>query len=169
MSEGQIALIISGISSLITLSIAIAAWISVSATKRTAQAQLYRSHFEIYASGRMEDALRELERLQEDPKWEKLVKEYPKGGLEFIKALGDLYKGRVTSDRRYVKYYFTSALKLRKLKFIRRKVLKKLLYVAGIDLLYDVVKLLEVDPRARKHIEEIRKICGRYEKESEKG
>ena len=148
---------------------------SASATKKAAHAQLFRSHFEVYASEKMKNALQELKEVRKHPNWQELIKKYPIGDSTFIKELNKkpisaLVNTEDNSDaRRYVKYYFTSALRLRKLKFMDKKLFKNLGEVAGVDLLYDVVMPLEEDPRAKKHIKEIETICGRYNKEGEKG
>lgn len=53
---------------------ALGALLSASATKKAAQAQLFRSHFEIYASEKMKNALQKLKKVQEHPNWKELIK-----------------------------------------------------------------------------------------------
>jgi len=159
MTEGQMALIISGISALIALSIAIAAWRSAGASRKATQAQLYSRLFEEYASPQMAEALRIL----------KEEFEYGEGhetrDIEDDKRFHDLESLPSSSQgaHRHIKYYFIKVLRLEKAGFLPEKLMKELGAVAGIDILYDAVKWFEKDQKSISEIDEIENICGRYE------
>ncbi|MCJ7546993.1 MAG: hypothetical protein MUP30_09275 [Deltaproteobacteria bacterium] len=184
MTEGQIALIISGISSLITLSIAIAAWRSAIAAKKATRAQLYIRLMEEYGSRQMSDALRGIKEFSERQSISSALRELKKilpdaqklqndatvlNAYDFsADKVGMKLKGQAQIDsyRRVVKYYFIKLLRLRENKFLSKKLMKELGKVAGIDIFYDIIQPIEFaldEDFDFSNFEKIKKICGRYD------
>ncbi len=147
------------------LALFVAFWSAFIASK-TMQGNLYIRFIEEYASAEMCRALRQL-------------KEAHKNLQERDERLGTETKDFKTSRladpdvveeaRRRIKYYFFKALRLKKLGFFSKKLMKEIGSVAGINILYDIVEKYETDPKAKSTIEEIRKICDRYDEGGENG
>lgn len=147
------------------LALLVAFW-SAFIARKTMQGNLYIRFIEEYASAEMCRALRMLKgahkNLQErDEKLGTETKNFKTSRLADPET--------VEEARRLVKYYFFKALRLKKLGFFSKKLMKEVGSVAGINILYDIVKKYETDPKAKSTIEEIRKICGRYDEGGNKG
>jgi hypothetical protein len=138
----------------------IVAFWSVITARKTMRGHLYIRLLEEYASTEMCSALRMLKGAHEN-----ILKEEKRRGIEVenFETIRLAEPDKVEEARRLVKYYFFKALRLYKLRFLSKKLMKEIGSVAGINILYDVVKKFETDPNAKTKIEKIRKICGSYE------
>jgi len=150
-------LALTAVSAIGALGAALGAWLSAYATQRATEAQLLSTFMREYASQDMLYALRVLRNWRSNQgdefaeKWHKALEQVSPDAQEVDQA------------RRRVSSHFIMALHLYKSRYVKRRFLRAICDVDGINVLYDIVEPLEYTLNQgynREGFNELRTLCG---------
>jgi len=139
---------------------AIGSLLSANATRRAVEAQLVSAFLKEYGSEDIKVALRTLINWKEthgqgfQAKW-----------IEDLRN-GDAEAQKVDNARRLVKFHFWNALRLYEARYVRKRFLREVTHVSGIDVLFDIVEALDrklgCNQEDDHKYQRLHELCSRY-------